>query len=131
MPDDNCAVSLIKRLWKTDSGDAELSILWNSTGFTPGTPVLTINENRNITKSCGVLISEISAPSDEGLVIETDFIAGTGSGSNSSGDISPETGFRIYSPGSFFIAKVTNLHGSSNRIKLGYNYAKVPVVSLG
>jgi len=131
MPGNGHAIALIKRLWQSLNGSAEISILWDSTGVVPGTPIYILNENRNSNIVSGVEISEIAAPTTDGLVIETDFLTGTGQGSNSSGDISPESGFRLYSPSSFFIAKVTNLENSDNRIKLGYNFARIPLTALG
>ena len=131
MPSDGYAITLIKRTWKSFNGSCELSILWNSTDVVPGTPIYILNENRNSDNLSGLEISEINAPSTDGWVIETDFLTGSGQGSNSSGDISPESGFRLYSPSSFFIAKVTNLHNSANRVILGYNFARVPVAAIG
>lgn len=131
MPNTDMVIALIKRVFKSANGACELSILWNSTGVIAGTPIYILNENRNSSKISGVHISEIAAPTTDGLVIETDFLTETGQGNNSSGDLSPDTGFRIYSPDSFFIAKVTNLHNGANRIRIAYNFATIPLNSLG
>jgi hypothetical protein len=74
-----------------------------------------------------MIVSVIAPPTDEGVTREVDFLTKSGTGNNTSGDISAETGSRIYSPDSFFIAKVTNLDNGSNRIKLAYNWVEFPI----
>lgn len=124
-------VTLQQRRFKSRDADAELEILWDSTGFTPGTPLPSFNENRNFESDTGLMIvSVIAPPTTEGTIREVDFLNQIGQGNNSSGDISPETGSRIYSPDSFFIAKVTNLDNAPNRIKLAYNWAEFPISAI-
>jgi hypothetical protein len=77
-----------------------------------------------------MIVSVIAPPTNEGTIREVDFLNQIGQGNNSSGDISPETGSRVYSPDSFFIAKVTNLDNAPNRIKLAYNWAEFPISAI-
>ncbi len=124
-------VALQERRFKSRDAAAEIEILWDSTGFTPGTPLPSFNENRNFESDTGLMIvSVIAPPTNEGTVREVDFVTQSGTGNNTSGDISAETGSRIYSPGSFFIAKVTNLDNGTNRIKLAYNWAEFPISAI-
>jgi len=124
-------VKLQERRFKSRDAAAEIEILWDSTGFTPGTPLPSFNENRNFESDTGLMIvSVIAPPTTEGTVREPDFVTQSGTGNNTSGDISAQTGSRIYSPDSFFIAKVTNLDNGSNRIKLAYNWAELPISAI-
>lgn len=124
-------VALQQRRFKSRDGAAEVEILWDSTGFTPGTPLPSFNENRNFEGDTGNMIASVIAPpATDGTIRETDFLNQIGVGSNSSGDISADTGSRIYSPDSFFIAKVTNLDNGSNRIKLAYNWVEFPISAI-
>lgn len=124
-------VTLQERRFKSRDAAAEIEILWDSTGFTPGTPLPSFNENRNFESDTGLMITSVIAPpTTEGTVREVDFVTQSGIGNNTSGDISAETGSRIYSPDSFFIAKVTNLDNGTNRIKLAYNWAEFPISAI-
>ena len=122
-------VALQERRFKSLSGEAEVEILWDSTGVTPGTPLPSFNENRNSVNTSNMITSVIATPTTDGTVRETDFLTGSGAGSNSSGDISPDSGSRIYSPSSFFIAKVTNNHNADNRIHLSYTHAEIALTN--
>lgn len=124
-------VSLQNRQFKSLKGEAELVILWNSTGIVPGVPVPIFNENRNSANISKALVSEIATPLTDGIIREQDFLTGVGGGSHSSGSISTDSGYRMYSPGSFFIAKVTNLHNNANRIRLAYSWVEIPLKALG
>ena len=62
----------------------------------------------------------------EGIEREADFVATSGQGKNESGDISPDLGFRIYAPGTGFLAKVVS-EGVNNRVILGYNWIEAPI----
>lgn len=124
-------VGLQNRQFKSLNGEAEITILWDSTGVVPGTPVPIFNENRNSPNVSEVVISEIVAPTTEGTIREQDFLTGSGAGSKSSGDVSVGSGYRGYSPDSFFIAKVTNLHNANNRIRLAYSWVEVFIESIG
>lgn len=118
-------VGLQNRIFKSLNGSAEIEILWNSAGVTLGAVVPSFNENRNSSVVAGMVINEATAVQADGLVRESDFLQGEGSGSNSSGSISSALGFRIYSPDSFFVAKVTNLHSQNNRILLTYSWGEI------
>lgn len=124
-------VALQERRFKSRDQGAELEILWDSTGFTPGTPLPVFNENRNFDSDIGNMVaSVIGTPTTEGTMREVDFLNDTGGFFASSGDISAQSGSRIYSPDSFFIAKVTNVGAGSNRIKLAYNWVELPIDAL-
>ena len=119
-------VALSNRSFKSLNGSAEITILWNTTGYTLGAPLTTFNTNRNSTRTSETQVNLITGvPTDEGLIRESDFLTSTGVGSNSSGSISPSLGLRVYSPESFFVAKVTNLHSQVNRIHLEYSFMEI------
>lgn len=121
-------VALQERDFKSLNGDAAITIYWDSTGFTPGTPLQAFNENRIFEANDGNMVtSVITAPSVPGTIREQDFVSGVGTGSGSSGGISSTLGSRIYSPDSFFIAKIENLHAQSNRIHVRYAWGEIPV----
>ena len=115
-----------ERVFKSRDGAAELSLFWDSTGFTPGTLENVFNEYNKYTNGNQLEISEISAPTVEGTLRESDFLTSTGVGVNSSGGVSTDAGYRLYKPGSFGIVKVTNLHNATNRIILGYSWVEIP-----
>lgn len=123
-------VGLQNRIFKSHDGSVDLEILWGSTGFTSGTPEQVFNEYNKYADNNQFIVSEITAPTVEGVVRETDFLIGTGQGANSSGDVSSELGFRLYKPDTFFIAKVTNTEVSNNRVILGYSWVEIPRESL-
>lgn len=118
-------VALQNRIFKSRDGAAEIEILWDSTGFTAGTPNTIFNEYNKYDKNEKLQVSEITAPTVEGLIRETDFLTSTGKGNNKSGDVSSELGFRLYKPGTHFIAKVTNMETKTNRILLGYSWVEI------
>ena len=121
-------VSLQERDFKSLNGDAAITVYWDSTGFTPGTPIDSFNENRLFEANTGnMIVSEIAAPSVPGTIREQDFVSGIGTGSGSAGGISATLGSRIYSPDSFFILKIENLHAQSNRIHVRYAWGEIPV----
>jgi hypothetical protein len=122
-------IALQERRFKSESGGADLEILWDSTGVIPGTLLPIFNQNRNSANVAQMELSVIATPTTDGIIRETDFLNSTGSGSNSSGDISPASGSRIYSPSSFFIAKITNTHNQDNRILLTYTHAEISISS--
>ena len=118
-------IALQSRQFKSLNGGAEIEILWDSTGVVLGASVPTFNENRNIAVVATMLINEVTSVAVDGTIRESDFLQGTGSGSNSSGAISADLGLRLYSPDSFFIAKVTNLESQNNRIHLSYTWIEI------
>jgi len=126
-PGSNITMTLQERRFKSLNGEAEMEILWNVESYVAGTLEETFNQ-RN-TKGPGVVeISEIAPPvlGTGFKVRETDFLTGAGQGSNSSGDLSSGTGFRMYGPGTYFIFKVVNLHNQANRILIGYDWVEIP-----
>ena len=62
---------------------------------------------------------------DEGIEREIDFIVTTGNGSNSAGDVSPETGFRLYGEGTGALIKIVS-DTNDNRVILGYDWVEAP-----
>lgn len=42
-------------------------------------------------------------------------------------NVSPDLGFRLYKPGSSFVAKITNDLNASNKIKLSYTWDEAPL----
>lgn len=118
-------VGLQNRIFKSKDGEAEIEILWDSTGFTEGTITPVFCEYNKYTGNNLFRTSEITAPSVEGILRESDFLTATGKGSNTSGAVASKLGFRLYEPGTFFIAKVTNLENSTNRIHLSYSWIEL------
>ncbi|AGH57579.1 hypothetical protein PYDG_00048 [Pseudoalteromonas phage pYD6-A] len=121
------AVGLQQRLYKSRDGATEIEILWNSTELTGRIPNDVYNEYNKyaVNDTNQFRVSEISVPATEGDVRETDFITASGTGNNTSGGVSADVGYRIYHPGTFFIAKVTNLEDKPNRIILGYSWIEI------
>lgn len=117
-------MALQNRIFKSLNGEADLEILWDSTGVDVGAKQPTFNENRMSQNQSRTTVNLVTSVGGEGTVRESDFLTGSGAGSNSSGDVSPELGYRIYGPDSSFIAKITNLHNSDNRIKLSYSWVE-------
>lgn len=123
-------VALQERDFKSLNGDAAITVYWDSAGFTPGTPLQSFNENRLFEANTGnMIVSEIAAPSVPGTIRERDFVSGVGTGSGSSGGISATLGSRIYSPDSFFILQIENLHAQNNRIHVRYAWGEIPTVT--
>jgi hypothetical protein len=123
----NVTVALQERRFKALNGEAEMQILWDVESYVAGTLEETFNQ-RN-TKGPGIFqISEIAAPvlGANFKIREPDFVSGAGGGINSSGDISSDTGFRLYGPGTYFIFKVVNLHNLPNRILIAYDWLEIP-----
>ena len=121
----NRIIALQSRSFKSLNGAAEIEILWNSTGVVLGAQLPTFNENRNIPFDATMTINEVVSVVSDGTVRERDFLQGVGSGNNSSGAISSDLGFRLYSPDSFFIAKITNLETQVNRIHISYTWLEL------
>lgn len=128
VPSDGKVIGLQSRRFKSFGGAVDLKVLWNSTGVVEGTLEKIYNENNKYdfpTVAEGLetfRISQIAAPTTEGVVRESDFLTSTGSGNNSAGSISDGAGYRLYNPDTFYIAKVTNLDNASNRVILGYSW---------
>jgi hypothetical protein len=124
-------VGLSNRTFKTLNGECDLKILWDTTGTTLGAALPIFNDNRNSIKTPQMQVNLITGtPTTDGIIREGDFVTGTGTGANSSGSISPSLGLRLYSPDSFFVAKLTNLHNASNRIKITYSWIEIPISDL-
>ena len=123
-------VALDLRIFKSLNGEADLEILWDSTGIVTSTAIPAFNENRNSSKSAQMTINRVTSVVTEGTVRERDFLSGAGTGSNSSGAISDSSGFRLYSPDSFFIAKIVNKHNANNRIHIAYSWLEIPIQNI-
>jgi len=118
-------VGLQNRVFKARDGGADLEILWGSTGFTEGVLTPVFSEYNKYDGNNQFRVSEITAPTTEGTLRESDFLTLLGRGQNTSGSVSSELGFRLYEPGTFFIAKVTNVENSNNRIHLSYAWIEL------
>lgn len=62
---------------------------------------------------------------DEGIEREPDFIPTSGVGNNTSGDISPELGFRVYGEGKGALIKIVT-DSNNNDIIAGYDWIEAP-----
>lgn len=122
----NLTMALQERRFKSLNGSAEMEILWDVESFTPGTLEETFNQRKDYSDGV-VQISEIAAPvlGEDYKIREPDFLPGSGTGANSSGDIASGSGFRMYPPGSYFIFKVVNLHNQANRIIIAYDWLEI------
>lgn len=117
---------LQNRNFKSSSGEVELEVLWDTTGMVIDTNLPIFNENNGSLASPQMVVSVLTSVTADGTVREKDFLLGGGQGSNSSGDISPSLGFRIYKEGTFFVAKMTNTHNSANRVHISYSWVEIP-----
>ena len=99
--------------------------MWDVSTYTPGAPRQVFNESNKFEDTNKFALSEVTAVTG-GTVREVDFISGLGVGFNTSGAITEDSGFRLYYPGTYFIAKVTNIHNAVNRILLSYTWIEVP-----
>lgn len=139
--DSGVDVDLIYRFFQTDSDGADLVVTWNY-DVTNGTKTAlsTFNENNNyigikdsksivsvlnsITMNANTGIASVNStftPTLLGTIRETSFISESGTGNNQTGDIQPQTGNRIYKPGTGFLVKITS-RGSNNQTLLGYTW---------
>jgi len=127
-------LSVQERIFRSLNSSAQLQVLNAASGYTAAAPVTNIQkanfvvvntpqlEIYNLTDTAGN-----SNPSADGAIFDTDFVAGQGSGSNSSGGFSPQTGSRLYPAGGASVIRVTNLDNSSNRIMLEYSWIELPL----
>lgn len=123
----NLIGGLSHRIFKAMDGDASLEILWETEGYQLLDPLDVFNTNQNSPNVAQTEVHTLSGvPTSEGVLREPDFVIGEGRGNNSNGSISPAQGIRLYSPDSFFVAKVTNLHTQANRIHLAYSLLEIP-----
>ena len=139
-------VELIKRLFKTDSDGADMLILWDYDVSTATKTTLTSFNENNVYRGVNDATFEISLlnPStlsattgvrtvtgaatiiDDGIVRESSFIAASGVGSNTTGDVDPAVGFRRYKDGTGYLFKVTS-RGDANKISIGYTWTETEV----
>ena len=122
-------VGLETRQFKSANGDADLEILWDSTGVSAGVDVPIFNQNNGSQRDSKMTVKTGVIVTGDGTVRETDFLAGS-IGAFSSGDIAASNAFRLYAPGTFFIAKITNTHTDTNRIKLSYSWIETYLDSI-
>ena len=139
-------VAFQKRTLKPYSGGlSDFRILWDYdvTGATK-TPIPTFNESNafrtlNPSKVEVSVLNPVTAPPagdwtinggytpvDEGIEREPDFIPTIGKGSNSTGDISPDVGFRLYIPATGALIKIVS-DTNDNRVILGYDWVEAPI----
>ena len=135
-----------KRLLKTFSaGVITFQVLWDyDVSNATKTPLPIFNENNlfrtlNPSKLEFSVLNPVTTPNSgdwtingsytpvsEGIEREIDFISTTGQGNNSSGDVSPEVGFRFYGQGTGALIKIVS-DGNDNRVKLGYDWVEAPI----
>lgn len=146
--DSGVIVGLQERKLKTDTGGiTNFQILWDydvSNATPTQMPVFNQNNLFRVAKPGKVEISVLNpltaspdngnwvlsgttyTPTDEGIEREPDFIQTSGVGVNTSGDISPDLGFRIYGPGTGFLTKAVSAV-DNNRILWGYDWIEAPL----
>ena len=127
MPEGGNTVALQKRIFKSYNGAVDLKVLWD-VAHVEGVHEDVFNEYNKYDGDDleTIQISECTVPNDSTARIrESDFLTSSGQGSNSSGDVSSDSGYRLYEPGSYFIAKITNLENSTNRVLLGYSFLEL------
>lgn len=124
-----------KRILKSESGPIDFNVRWDSVVGTLGASIPAFNENNAFrTANPSVLELNVVDPvnvTDDGIIREYDFIAGSGVGNNSTGDVSPESGYRIYVEDTDFLLEIINTHSSSNRVLVGYSWIEAPTSFLG
>lgn len=139
--DSGVDIEFVERFFQTDSDGADFLVLWDYdvTGATK-TSLTVYNENNNyrtdklanlevsvlndITIDAATGIATVNGaytPVDAGIVRDSAFITASGVGNNSSGDISPESGARIYGEGTGALIKVTS-RGNDNLTAIGYTF---------
>lgn len=123
-------VGLQNRQFKSLNGEASIEILWDSDYLNDGVLIESFNENNASDEVSQMEVRSGITVNVEGTVRESDFLTGSGAGSNSSGDVSAELGFRLYKPGTFFIAKITNDHNAENKIKIAYSWVEAPFAAI-
>ena len=133
--DSDVIVGFQSRILKSESGSLDFNVRWDAVVDSVGDAVVLFNENnlyRN-TEFAKLEINEVDPinVSDVGIVRESDFIATSGVGSNTTGDVAPESGFRIYAEGTDFLIQIINTHTGDNRVLVGYSWIEVPTDFLG
>lgn len=143
--DSGVIVALQKRILKSfDSGLISFTVLWDydiSTATKTPLPIFNENNAYRLSKLAKLEINALNtltSPAigdwnvtgaatiaDEGIEREGDFISTSGKGNNTSGDISPDLGFRFYAEGTGFVAKIIT-DNDNNRVSLGYDWIEVP-----
>ena len=138
-------VAFQKRTLKPYSGGLiSYQILWDyDVAGATKTPIPAFNENNafrtlNPSKVEVSVLNPVTAPAngewtingsytpvDEGIEREIDFIATIGKGNNSTGDVSPEVGFRLYVPSTGALIKIVS-DTNDNRVILGYDWVEAP-----
>lgn len=139
--DSGVAVGLQNRTFKSFNEAADLKILWDYTitgGV--GASISVFNENNGFRSVGGsvetgnkLLVNLVpnANVTNEGIIREPDFLTASGAGSNSSGGVSADVGFRLYVPDTGFITKITNLDtNNANRILIAYSWIEVDLASL-
>jgi len=142
-PGEKLTVELIKRLFKTDSDGADMLILWDyDVSSAVKTPLASFNENNvfrgvkdaafdvsllnpsTLNSVTGVrTLTAIANVTSDGIVRESSFIAASGLGSNTTGDVDPALGFRRYKAGTGYLFKVVS-RGDANKITVGYTWTE-------
>jgi hypothetical protein len=147
--DSGVVVMLQERKLKTDSsGLSSFQILWDydvSTAIKTTMPKFNQNNYYRTSKPGKVEVSVltgVTVPSpdlgdwvltatpaviiDDGIQREGDFIQTAGLGSNTSGDIAPDLGVRIYKPGTGFLTRMVT-ESNDNKVLWGYDWFEIPL----
>lgn len=122
------AVILQNRTIQTSKSIAYYDILWDSTGYAPGSTIPSFNENKrssNTPKMVVFRLDDGTNPVAEGTIRESGFAGSDGGGATGTGAINPGLGVRVYDD-SFFIIKVTN-GSTAQRVKVAYEWYEVPL----
>lgn len=147
--DSGVVVMLQERKLKTNSsGLSSFQILWDydvSTAVKTAMPVFNQNDHYRTLKPGKAEVSVltgVTVPSpdrgnwvltavqaviaDPGIQREPDFIPTAGLGANTSGDIAPDLGVRVYMPGNGFLTEAIT-ESNDNKLIWGYDWFEIPL----
>lgn len=147
--DSGVRIALQERRLKTDVGGlSSFEILWDYDVNTATKTLIPIfNENNDYRnsplrtpKAQVSILNPVTVPSPDrgvwpitglatvasnGIEREGDFISTSGVGAKTSGGISPDTGFRVYKPGTGFLTRVVSAV-DDNLMLWGYSWIEIP-----
>lgn len=137
-------VILAQRFFKTKTDGAQIRVLWDyDVSTATKTPLTVFNSNNNfrgvkdsqfevsvlnpVTITDGVAdVTGAATVISDGIVRESDFVVGTGSGNNSAGGVTTSSGGRLYVAGTGFLIKITS-DGNDNETQIGYTFTEESV----
>lgn len=125
MPDATRLTGFIERNLKATE-DIDFELFWDPTGVVKSTPINIFNENQINPKVTLMEYTEVTSVTTEGTLREEDFIKiSTQGNQQTSGEITPATGFRIYDPDRVALIKLTS-GAAANRVQLTYKWIEAP-----